>query len=442
MIYIVELINYLKFTEYKFNLKLFFVSTTFFLIFILFKKTDIFYCDAYIYWELSKSFHSSLSISNYPLNIRGYLLPFIFSIFSLAQNKLNSNVFFYFFQASLVSIIFLYIVPNFLKYIFNKLKINLLFILSTYLIFLIFWWRYLLFPLSDIPGLLCFYLSIIFVRKSSAYLFLSGIFLYSAINIRPSFLICLPIFIFYIIYIKNVSIKNMLFLILGFIILSIPELIINISQKKSYSIFPNSNFGFGGSSLGIWQLKVGIFILRYETFVNNLIRTCNGVYQKNPFVKQPNYVFISSISDYFIYIFTNYKVFIISVFSHCVSMVTPLSNSPYILEPLDLKIFPYLSSIVWSISLSGFWKLRSLVKKISLEKIICLILLISPSILGLFIGIETRFSISLYIIIYLLFVYLMQEGYKWYKDIVFYIILITIIFSHILIMNENFATCI
>ena len=443
MIYILDLFNYLKYTEYKFNFKIFFVSTVFLFIFLLIRKTDIFYFDAYEYWELSKNFHETATIINYPLNIRGYLLPLIFSIFSQLNKNIHSNILFYLFQAILSSTIFLFFIPYFVKTFFNTLKLNLFFVFNTYIIFLFFWWRYLLSPLSDIPALLFFFSSIFFIKKSSKYLLLSGFFIYAAINIRPSYIFCLPLIIIYIFYIKrnNLEIKNIFSFILGFIILAIPELLINIFLKKTFSILPSSNFAYEGVSLGIWQLKVGIYTLRYETFVNIMLRNCYGVFQKNPLIQDPDSIIINSISEYFIYIFSNLKKFILSVISHCFSIVTPLSNSPYISDPMDLKIFPYVSALIWSISLSGIWNLKSHIKALRIVQIFGIILLTSPSYLSLFVGIESRFSITFHIAAYLLFAYLISINYKWYKEFLFYAILTLIIISFTLIMNKNLTSC-
>lgn len=236
------------------------------------------------------------SFFNFDDKLHGYSLGFISLIFSKTASLLNISVSIIVmgFLVILFTAITSWLIPGIVKSVVPNTNTYILSI-ATALFMVLFWRGYLQYFLSDIPALVCFLIAVYLLLKPLNKIRTIGISLfgYLAINMRMAYIIGfgLIVIIYFInLYLSNREITNskiklkkyiysFLLLLLGFIVVALPQLIINKNVSNKISIFPNSEFArpsyatslgeikVGSSALKIFQLSVGLGIQKYETRV-------------------------------------------------------------------------------------------------------------------------------------------------------------------------------
>lgn len=172
-----------------------------------------------------------------------------------------------------------------------------------------FWRDHFLYPLSDFPGLLFFLISLVIVlvlpkfQKNTLTLIILSLLLgfssYLSYNIRTTYIINI-IFIFIYLFFKKVSIKNkafiIFFMILGILIASIPQILVNLKNFNTFSILVNQSYR--QQPFLIYALRDGIKIQKYETNIDLQTYPKNAVEFIDPIGKLINIDDINSIIDY------------------------------------------------------------------------------------------------------------------------------------------------
>ena len=250
--------------------------------------------DSYDYLNLSPDrFYpkGQFSFFHFSDQLRGYFLP----IFSLLIKKissglsvsneavtLNLNVIIY---ALITSILFVYIIKSIL------LKINI-FISGIIVLFFmyIFWGQYLAYFLSDIPAMLCVLIAICALLRFPPLIAspIIGLTLAAAVNIRAAYmatLLIISLILIYTIYKQYgktikfiiISVISGMLVVIGFSVISIPQLIINRNVSEINSVFPSGSYGavdyptnagsipVTSNDISFFQLSVGLGMQKYET---------------------------------------------------------------------------------------------------------------------------------------------------------------------------------
>lgn len=238
-----------------------------------------YYYDASNYVAFSNLFEKNgvFSFVNFDEKLRGYFFPFLIFIFdkiisifssdSISGLRLFYILFFTFFQY--------YLVDKFIKYYF-KVDITKLDAFIIGFIVQISYFGLILYPLSDFFSLLFSVIGFVLLRKNDIRIkIISPVFLLAAYYTRPSYLICF-IFIYLVIIILIYRSKNsiifrlFLFLCCNLLlsVLYIPQIQINEKIHNRNSIFLYSK-QTNGEDLYLWQLKTGLEMQKYETYVGS-----------------------------------------------------------------------------------------------------------------------------------------------------------------------------
>ena len=234
------------------------------------------------------------SFFNFDDKLHGYSLGFISLIFTKTASLLNISISIAVILVVLFTVITSWLIPGIVKTIVPNAN-TIVVSTATALFMVLFWRGYLQYFLSDIPALVCFLIAVYLLLKPLNKIRTIGISLfgYLAINMRMAYIVGfgLIVLIYFInVYLSNREITNpkirikkfvysSLLLLLGFMIVALPQLIINKNVANRISVFPNSEFArptyatslgeikVGSSALKIFQLSVGIGIQKYETRV-------------------------------------------------------------------------------------------------------------------------------------------------------------------------------
>lgn len=259
------------------------------------------YYDSSQYWYEGQQMkaNDSFHLLNFPQSIRGFVFPFIL----LCTEELGTQLFhnpyliFWIYQSFMIALLIAIIVPYIIE-IEIKSKRYIIGCFCSVILFSFFLNDLLLFPLSDISALTLYTLSICLLKKDIReennrlrviQLFFAGILLYATYNCRTGYLfpILLEVFIWLIITIKKdkKNIKKIVIkcvsLILGIYIIAFPQMKINYKYFQTYSPQVQTAWNFG-EDLTMWQLKQGITIDRYETFIGSIEEYSNaGVVYRN-----------------------------------------------------------------------------------------------------------------------------------------------------------------
>jgi hypothetical protein len=234
--------------------------------------------DAAHYWQLGTTFFASgqFNLLDGEGTFRGYLLPVIFGYLGQAGMRTNLGEFRLFFLVNgLLTAASLAIV---IPWLFQRLcglrpsNVQLIFFASF---FFFFWRGYLVEPLADTWSLFVMLTAIALVigekahtgRKRAVYLFLAGILLGAAVNMRPIYLICAPLLfggalVYNFLNRKRVVIGarggQIAALSAGFVLILLPQAIINQHFLSTWNPFIHT----GG--LYTHQLFFGISVSRHE----------------------------------------------------------------------------------------------------------------------------------------------------------------------------------
>jgi hypothetical protein len=226
------------------------------------------------YWELTKSFFDKgqFNLLNYHEALRGYLFSFLLLpayIFSHIT-QLDEVIVCRIYLIAILSPAYSYLVYDLFRFLLKKTMLPAMHAFS-FLIALVLWWQYFTLPLSDIPGvLLLLYAFTLLSRNRPVFMLVSGIAYYAALNIRPAFIITTPFYFLALLvssWKKYLTKEGVLLIVLGFLVVALPQWIINMNNFGTLSFFvpTGKSESTGGKSLYLMQLNWGLSIEKYET---------------------------------------------------------------------------------------------------------------------------------------------------------------------------------
>lgn len=237
-----------------------------------------FYYDSANYWSLGSTFtsHGHFSLTNFDSPLRGYILPLIYQgLKELAAGLgwTNSSTV-KLFNVFLFSLVGAVLIPQLAEITWPERRWSVPRRLLTVALLLIFWSGYLNFPLSDMPGLTMALLAIMAASRpySARQMLLLGVATAVTINIRPSYVLLIPIVLALaargLFDQRNRGrnpAKPALYIglaIASFAIVSLPQSLSAHRHFATYSFVPGSADG-----LEYLQLTEGIKIQLYGTYI-------------------------------------------------------------------------------------------------------------------------------------------------------------------------------
>jgi len=249
--------------------------------------------DAWSYNNLSRILlfgrgGDGFSLLNFPLDIRGYVYPFLLLpgnfIDSVTEGKFNYFEAYRIYSSICYSFAFAYIIPGMFERLY-KIHISFLSRLAMLITTLFFWPGLFIYPLSDLTAviflMLAIYLSFIILAsnkltwKTAFSSFFLGISIYAVYNIRPIYLFSLPVIIlaftinFYRMNKQLSYFLNIVCIAIGITLAAAPQIIINQNVRGMASPLVISEGHAGNKNLFLFQLKTGIVQERRETYVGD-----------------------------------------------------------------------------------------------------------------------------------------------------------------------------
>ena len=406
--------------------------TSFIIIFLLFSiylltsEKTFFYWDSGGYWDLGNSFivNGEFSLFNYTNNLRGVWFPLILRLPQSISHALvvDPLIIIRIFSALYISLFCAYLIPKLIRKIFPDSNISTeKMVLFGFFIFF-FWRDYFHYPLSDFPAIILLIWSFYFIlSKKISYIFLSGIVLGIAVSIRPIYIISFFPFVLFLLFenkyrpINKKSIfglYRLLVLFLGFLFISIPQIIVNKHLNNSFSPLVQTQHSYK-DGLYLQQLKWGISKEKYETNIGSdypsVAVNFSSKMGESISIKE-NVENINSYSEY-LRVYFKYPVELTCIYAkHFFNGFDIKQATPYLKNVTNKNyIFSFMNYSILFLSLlfilfdrrNSFSTIRA-----------CLffLLLLSPIIIVIPVVIETRFFISIYILIYAMLAF--RPNYK------------------------------
>lgn len=257
-------------------------AVTFVLVFIAaaLQGAKPFVFDAAYYWGLSETFERDgrFSLLNFSDPLRGYL-------FALGNHGLQSggsalgasdSLTVKVFNSAMFALLTGVLAPALAERTWPRQRWGLGRRLALTAFVLIFWHGYLNFPLTDFAALNAVLLALVAAghRSSGAWMLVAGLSVGAAINLRPAFLVLLPVIILLIAYswfrdepgvarrvwaLRGVGIS---LFIVGFTAVTLPQSLIAHRHHDTFSFVPGSTAG-----LSTLQFTEGTRVQRYDTYV-------------------------------------------------------------------------------------------------------------------------------------------------------------------------------
>ncbi len=384
-------------------------------IFCFAKNNTKFWYDAWYYWELANSFYvdGAFSLSAFPESIRGYFLPMVLSIVSHLGGRVSYWGYWALYSA-LLTFIICYVTPTVMRVACNtaRYRIGCLVMLG---LFLYFWGELLIQPLSDLPALALYGVVLYCACKMSTggysirvmFLtgFIAGICTYGAYNMRTVYMY--PLLFVWIVFMckimierKKKSICFVLLALVGVVVCAIPQMIINERLYNILSPFVIAEPD-GNNNLFIIQLRTGISVPRYETFVGDAAEYPNpGVYFENVLGKElAARASIGTILDFVIWALSNFWSVLGLYMEHVLSAITIFWRKAYLTTiSVDLAAF-LINALLFITGCSGLCLADKRNWKQAIDwGTLCAFLL--PALLALPGALEVRFVLSLYMMLY------------------------------------------
>lgn len=239
--------------------------------------------DAQTYWVEGPAYYGleKFDLLNYKNPLRGYLFPlFTYVVQKLEFEGLGSKrAIFCIVTSLLYSFLFMVLIPKMVELLFKitvPVKSRVLYLIVC----MIMLRGLILYPLTDLPGLLFVYIAICFyaalmqdrVKTKWAQIICAvcmGISLGGAYYVRPVYLIVwIVLGGMILINVFHAGKGVMLFSIAGMLIISMPQICINKRNFDTYSPMIQTQLEYG-ESLYLSQLKWGISMQKYETSIDS-----------------------------------------------------------------------------------------------------------------------------------------------------------------------------
>jgi hypothetical protein len=387
------------------------------LILLLITNQRTFYWDSEYYFQLGQNF----SFATYNNSLRGYFLPFFIHCILKISSLINGSFFYFWWLVTsvLYGISFFTFIPNFFERIFN-LKFNYMKRIIFAIIILFFWRGLIIYPLSDMPAICSLIFGILLLvtaekdkYKNFSYL-LSGVCIAMSCNLRPiyaSSLILIVLFLIIRSYTQKIYFQFLCFM-MGFFILSYPQILINKREFNTYSPLVISKYSGkeNEQSLYLHQLFWGLKFSKYETNINQTRFPSVGVTFSDPtgeIILKSSIITGANFKSYFRAIF-NYPVEMFSIYSkHIFSGLDHTFPEIYIEDIYRNRVlFSILNYTFWFLGTIGIFKI---IKKLEFQNYIYLLIYITPVMLSIPTAIEPRFFMPMHLIIYFIAIYFINE---------------------------------
>lgn len=445
-----------------------------FLLHLLTSRNVSFYYDSGNYWSLAEALYNkgNFSLLNYHDYLRGVWFPIILIIPLSVSSILHVDliIIIRIFSALYIAFFSAYLIPFLIKRLFPEVSINLWkIVLFSFLIFY-FWRDFFSYPLSDFPAIIFLIWSFYFLLFQKRYIiFFSGIALGLAISIRPIYSISfLPIILFLYLKITQKTLRkkllylcfNFSILIVGFLFISIPQIVVNVNMNNSYSPMTQTQKSPYGKNLYIQQLIWGVTIEKYETNVGTTYPSAT-VFFKNKIgehiAKVENAEKINSIGSYISFCLKR-PIELVCIYSvHLFNGIDIKNYQAYVFNiSYRNYFFSFLNySILFLSFFFIFLQRKTIFNNVNIRSFFLLMLF--PILLVIPTAIETRFFIPFFILIYIIISYLVDysivfeylKSKKRLKILMFYLIFLLICFvlsnttySHIEYLNYKFNSLI
>lgn len=339
-------------------------------------------------------------------SLRTYLYPLLIALFRIFTNGdiIVTKIIFSVFQYLCYCFLMFLMAKSFYRLFNTKIvwfSILIFGLLNPYLI------QSTTLFLTDILALSFIMISMLLVlfgsfekKRTYALIFL---FLYSAVMIRPSSLIFIPIILVLLLfrkmYINDIRLKKCIYSAGILMIVFIPQLYNNVVQYNHWTPLIHNN-------LYSFQSKVAAMYLKYGTVI--IPGEVPGLVHYSPFYLETENMTIFSM------IFNEFFAFIVVYTSHIFGVLDWGYIDTYIRDfySLDRIIASLLLYFFWIVSVYGIYIILIKKEKNKIEKFVIFALLFSVIIYTIFIGttaIESRFGYPIYLLM-LPFSYAGLEG--------------------------------
>lgn len=387
---------------------------------VMYAKRTEFYYDALRYWQLADSFWNDemFSLRNYPIHIRGTILPLFLSLLryvgeTIAQNEyIGFRVGYTGVLVLLVSVLYPYALG--VNIGSKRWAIGSVFSLG---LFLFFWKDTVLCPLSDMIAL-ALYMSVLctfmILEKNRVgdkiYSLICGLFtgilVYWTYNVRTVYMI--PLGVILVLFCTRALIKKNVNRILssflafiGIILGSVPEMIANFYRYGIASPLVNTAID-GKDNLFVAQLAWGLSYSRYETFIGNVEQypTASVLFSNQVGKQIAEQYPMDSIKEYMLCVFSNFLETIGIYFEHFVSGITLFWNELYITN-IQVNTTVFLTNCILFL-LAGLAFLLTRFNRNTKDYLkFCEVgLIVFPALIALPGAVEARFFLSIYVLVY------------------------------------------
>lgn len=347
---------------------------------------------------------------------RGYIFPSLLGFSSYVDGILGLNcVMLKVFTSLIYGFFFSYLISRLTDLLYNNQKL-IVFRIINLIVVGFFFWGLFIYPLTDMLGVVLCTTSVILLLEvikdrenryiNCVKIFFGGLFAYAAYNVRSIYLFAVIVMFFGIAIcmykdMKRLLISEILFM-LGILVCSIPQIIINKNLLNIYSIMlPTEN-------LMLAQLNWGMQYQKYETYVGSAYESPALVfwdYAGEGLVE--NMFPINSFKDYLCRVL-RYPFDFLGIYArHFVNMFLPIYPEQYIYNlEKNRSIYVFLNYVVLFIfGTDKVQKIKCANINFDKAKTIGLLALLFPSIAILPGALEQRFSLMMYILIIVNLVY-------------------------------------
>jgi len=303
------------------------------------------------------------------------------------------------------------VVPLFIENNFKK-KFNIFSKILLIVIMFYFWRGSFNYPLSDFPAVLFLLISLLFYYKifnseknllKMLFTALSGFFIYLAYNTRSIYIIVGLAGIIFLIFCRQFKISLKIILILffisGFLISSIPQVIIN--YHSGFQMTPFIKTIYKGEDLLFHMLRRGIGEQKYETNINTTIYPYNAVIFIDPLGEKIDLSSLNSYIDYIKLFLKNPLSFIIIYFHHLFNGIDIYFPDVYVANILGRsKFFSLFNYTLWFILLFTIIKKFEKINREFFKNKTTLFLFLLPVVALIPLQPETRFYLPIFLVCY------------------------------------------
>lgn len=394
------------------------------LVWLSMRNVTEFMWDSQYYWTVGDSiiYEGHWDILGYPETFRGYFLPVILLLMKVLGETCfgNSVLIFWIVTAALLTSIFTIILP----YLFEKKVSNsksFVRIILVYLVVLLFWGDYILYPLSDMIAFALLVSGVALLKKIYKGIksnvikivvgMLAGICLYACYNTRAAYIygVIGIVAIYLIMEIKARKIKwiSWIAICMGVVICAMPQSVINHQYTGSYlpKVYTEQYTNYQ-TGLEMMQVYWGLTMPNYLTYVGSLdLYPEPGVYFDDKvgteILTREGMVKESFSVGELLKLFIKYPQDMIGIYTrHLVSLLTPMFLETYIHNMyIDKGWFLSIMIIMWFITATYFlWSIAN--KKVNWILVLNLLAIFLPCLLQLAGAPESRFFLPIHFVMY------------------------------------------